>query len=75
MRYNLKIGNSRYINKKLADCIDIIAARYTEINTACTTPAAWILFEIVHLPANVSRAAYHDKNGKIFISINRRETK
>ena len=73
MCYNLKIGKSRYASKTLADCIDVIAARYTEINAACITPAAWILFEVVHLPANVSRAAYHDKNGKIFISINRRE--
>lgn len=73
MHYNLKIGKSRYTNKALADCIDIIAARYTEINAECLTPAAWILFELARMPENVLRQAYHDKNGKIFISINRRE--
>lgn len=73
MHYNLKIGKSRYASKKLADCIDIIAARYTEINAACITPAAWILFEIINLPNDVSRLAYHDKNGKVYFSINREE--
>jgi hypothetical protein len=73
MRYNLKIGKSRYANKTLADCIDVIAARYTEINAECITPAAWILFEIINLPADVSRLGYHGKSGKIFISINREE--
>ena len=75
MKYNLKIGKSRYANKNLADCIDIIAARYTEISAACLTPPSWILFEIVNMPANVLRLAYHDKNEKVFISINRRGRK
>ena len=75
MRYNLKIGKSRYASKTLADCIDVIAARYTEINAACITPAAWILFEIANLSDDVSRLAYCDKSGKQFISINRRECK
>lgn len=71
MRYNLKIGKSRYTNKTLAGCIDIIAVRYTEINAACITPAAWILVEIASMPADVLRLAYHDQNGKVFISINK----
>jgi hypothetical protein len=75
MRYNLKIGKSRYANKTLASCIDIIAARYTEINAKCITPAAWILFEIINMPDNALRLAYHDKNEKVFISINRGKTK
>ena len=72
MRYNLKIGKSRYTNKTLAECIDIIAIRYTEVNTNCITPAAWILTEIIIMPESVDRVTYHDKNGKVFISINRK---
>ena len=71
MRYNLKIGKSRYCNKTLAGCIDVIAARYTEINAACITPAAWILAEIASMPGDVLRLAYHDQTGKVFVSINR----
>lgn len=73
MRYNLRIGNSRYTNKTLAGCIDIIAARYTEINTECITPAAWILAEIVTMRDDVQRITYHGQNGKVFVSINKGE--
>lgn len=75
MYYNLKIGKTRYSNKTLADCIDVIAIRYMEIATTCITPAAWILAEIAALPSDVLRLAYHDKNGKVFVSINRKGEK
>lgn len=75
MYYNLKIGKTRYASKTLADCIDVIAIRYMEIASTCITPAAWILAEIAGLSGDVSRLAYYDKNGKVFISINRKGEK
>jgi hypothetical protein len=71
MRYNLKIGKSRYSGKTIADCIDILAIRYTEISAACITPAAWILAEIASMHDDVRRLAYYDNTGKVFISINK----
>lgn len=70
--YNLKIGGTRYENKTHTECVKIIISRHSEIAAACLTPAAFIRAEIISMPADVKRLAYYDKNGKVFLSINRK---
>lgn len=71
MKYNLRVGKSRYTSKTIAECVDIIAIKYNEVAANCITPAAWIISEVVTMPENVSRLAYHGNNQKVFISINK----
>lgn len=73
MKYNLRIGKTRYTGKTLAECVDIIAARYNEVNANCIIPAAWIITEIITITENVRRLTYHGHDEKVFVSVNRRE--
>lgn len=72
MRYNLKIGKSRWTGKTIAECCDIIAAHYSEINAENITPADTVLLDIKYISPDCCRMAYYSHLGKVFISINRR---
>lgn len=73
--YNLKIGKSRWTGKTIAECCDIIAAHYSEINAENVTPAGSVLLDIRCMSGEYKRLAYFNHYGKVFISINRRENK
>lgn len=75
MLYNLRIDKTRYTGKTIAQCCDIIAARADQINAANLTPADVVLFDVRNMSGKYRRIAYFDQYGKVFISINRRETK
>lgn len=75
MLYNLRIEKSRWSGKTIAECCDIIANHYTKINAENITPADDVLFDVRNLSSDYKRLAYFNHYGKVFISINRRETK
>jgi hypothetical protein len=75
MLYNLRIGKTRFPGKTIAECCDIIAARSEKINAANRTMADVVLFDIRNMGGKYRRMAYFGNDGKVFISINRRETK
>ena len=72
MLYNLRIDKSRWTGKTIAECYDIIAARCDKINAATLTPADVILFDVRNMTGKYSRMAYFGRNGKVFVSINRK---
>lgn len=71
MLYNLRIGKSRFTDKTLAECCDIIAARSDKINAANRTLADVVLYDVRNMGGKYSRMAYYGHDGKIFISINK----
>lgn len=75
MLYNLRIGKSRFAGKSITECCDIIAARAGEINALSRCKADHILFELRGISETYYRIVYYGHDGKIYISINRRETK
>lgn len=75
MLYNLRIGKSRFPGKTVSECCDIIAARAEKINAENRTMADVVLFDMRNMEGKYRRMAYFGRDGKVFISINRRETK
>lgn len=75
MLYNLRIGKTRFSGKTIAECRDIIAAHAEKINAENRTMADVVLFDMRNMGGRYRRMAYFGRDGKVFISINRRERK
>jgi hypothetical protein len=69
--YNLRIGNTRYKNISLVGAAAVIAKRGRYIKENYNVDPVTIHIDMVN-HRDAVRMAWHDENGKVFLSINRK---
>lgn len=72
MLYNLRIGTTRYTEKTMEECINIIRSKYDKITAAGIVPANLIRDRLITMNQDILKLKYYDNTGKVYLSINRR---